>query len=242
MWRYVGTVLILAFSACGAFAQEQECGEVDIRWATTPTPSSQLAWAAHQKAIAGLRTSTDLILLGDDFAYGWDTRTWNARSSVPADMQNLGAQSEATQHILFRLQDPIFAKVKAKRLLLMVGSINFIIGHKPCAIAAGITAVVDRVKEIWPTTDISVLEITPQGDGFKFRDETRRATNALIRKIPGVKTLNIDDQITCQWTEPCRNYAPDKIHFTPEGYRIVFNALQQGPQQLANAGQGQIAK
>ena len=144
--------------------------------------------------------------------------------------------------ILFRLQDPVFAKLKAKRLLLMVGSINFIGGHKPCAIAAGITAVVDRVREIWPTIDITVLEITPQGDGFKFRDEARRATNALIRQIPGVKTLNVDDQITCQWTEPCRNYTPDKIHFTPEGYRMVFGMLHQARQQFADVAQGQTAK
>jgi hypothetical protein len=240
MLRYVGAALIWAFSACGAFAQE--CSEVDILWVTTPTPPSRLAWDAHQRNMAALRTSTNLVLLGDDFAYSWDTRTWDARTSVPTDVQKLGAPSEATQHILFRLKDPAFAKLKAKRLLLMVGSNNFIGGSKPCAIAAGIAAVVDRVREIWPTIDISVLEITPQGDGFKLRDEERRATNALIRKIPDVKTLNVDDQITCQWTEPCRNYTPDKIHFTPDGYRVVFNTLRQGWQQLADVGQEQIAK
>jgi hypothetical protein len=239
MLRYIGAALLWVLSVCGAAAED--CGEVDILWATTPTPSSQLAWGAHQRAMAALRTKTDLILLGDDFAYSWDTRTWDARISVPTDVQNLGAPSEATQHILFRLKDPAFAKLKAQRLLLMVGSINFITGHKPCAIAAGIAAVVGRIREIWPTIDITVLEITPQGDGFKFREEVRRATNTEIRKIPGAKTLNIDDQITCRWTEPCRNYTPDKIHFTPEGYRLIFNMLHQSRQQLAG-GQRQLAE
>src|SRR4051812_4335362 len=163
MLRYLGVALICAFSAFGASAQE--CTEVDILWMTTPAPPSRLAWDGHQRNMAALRASANLVVLGDDFANSWDTRTWDART-VPTNVQKLGVPSETTQHTLFRLKDPSFAKLKAKQLLLMAGSINFIAGSKPCAIAAGIAAVVGRVREIWPTIDITILEITPQGDGF----------------------------------------------------------------------------
>ena len=64
--------------------------------------------------------------------------------------------------------------------------------------------------------------------GFRHagHDDVRRATNELIRKISGIKTANVDDQITCGWTEPCTFYARDKIHFTTEGYNLLYKTVR----------------
>jgi lysophospholipase L1-like esterase len=97
---------------------------------------------------------------------------------------------------------------------------------EPCAIVIGIKKIIERVKEIWPRTEISFLEIPPRGDHFAFKNNERTEINAAMRQFSGVKTINVDDAITCRWHQPCGYYEEDEVHFTETGYQLLGQIIK----------------
>jgi lysophospholipase L1-like esterase len=52
-----------------------------------------------------------------------------------------------------------------------------------------------------------------------------------MHNVPGIETVNVDDEITCGWKEEsvsgaCPNYLPDKLHFSAAGYETILNRLR----------------
>ena len=100
---------------------------------------------------------------------------------------------------------------------------------KPCAVVAGLKKVIKRVKSIWPPAQVVLLEITPRGKDFLEYNSSRVEINAEMHSVPGLKTVNVDDEITCGWQQesasgPCPNYT-DNLHFSAAGYAIIRKHL-----------------
>jgi lysophospholipase L1-like esterase len=112
-------------------------------------------------------------------------------------------------------------------VFIMLGT-NNLPDSKPCAVIAGLKKVIEHVKSAWPVAQVVLLEIPPRGKGFLEYNHSRVEINDAMQKV--IKTVNVDDEITCGWEEqgtsgPCPNYALDKLHFSPVGYRIILQRL-----------------
>ena len=194
------------------------CDANDILVTTTPTPPPTAdRWRLYRRELESIsRTHLDLVLLGDSLAELWNSEMWQ-----PKHVLNLGVGGDDTQRVLWRLSSRKIAKLRPRHVLIILGSNNLAFG-KACAITAGLKRVIARTASLWPLTRITFLEIPPNGEHFTYRNDDRMQVNASIRKFRGIKTVNIDNTITCHWKQPCRNYREDNLHFTYAGYRAIF--------------------
>jgi hypothetical protein len=76
-----------------------------------------------------------------------------------------------------------------------------------------------------PMAQIAFLNIPPRDEGFVGCNNNRAEINEAINKVPGIKTINIDEEITCGWKIRAPNYALDNLHFSRAGFAIIFKHL-----------------
>jgi lysophospholipase L1-like esterase len=212
----------VAFSLSTAMAADT-CDRFEELFATTPAPPQNPSqWKFYSERLAAiLPGDSDLLLIGDSLA-----QLWPDVSLSPLRVANLGIGGDSTQHLLWRLASPELSTLKPIKVLIVIGTNNLGTGSQPCAIVAGIRKIIGKVGETWPSAQAAFLEITPRGADFGFNNTWRLETNAAVRLIPGVKTINVDDAITCDWHVPCQNYGDDNLHFSPAGYEIVGKAVK----------------
>lgn len=202
----------------------QACSGLEIT--TTPAPPPSLRsralyfWQLHSV----VSSDVDLILLGDFLAGGWDKKMFQPMSVV-----NLGIGGDRTQNVLWRLASPEWSKLKPTNVVIILGTNNLGAHDRSCAVIAGLKKVIERGKLIWPSTKIVFLEITPRGAAFLEYNSDRVEINAAIRDLAGIKTINVDDQITCgrQTAGQCPNYITDNLHFSTLGYQLILKNLMQ---------------
>jgi lysophospholipase L1-like esterase len=213
---------LIFFAIQSTTAQAGEpCDEIDRLATTTPAPPfSANRWRLHRQELAtAFRSNADILLLGDSLA-----ELWNAQMLEPNRVLNLGVGGDDTEHVLWRLSAPELENLKPSNVLIILGTNN--LGNaKACAISAGLKQVFERVAALWPSTKIAFLEIPPRGVGFRYLNDDRMEVNNSVRHFSGVKTINVDDSITCGWKQPCQNYSVDNLHFTKAGYQIILHAV-----------------
>ncbi len=176
----------------------------------------------YRRELASVKSARfDLILLGDSLAELWNTEMWEPKHTL-----NLGVGGDDTQRVLWRLASPKLAKLRPRRVLI-ISAQEYLGFAKACAITEGLKRVIKRTSRLWPTAKITLLEITPKGEKFTRMNGDRVQVNAALRKIGGIKTINVDDIITCNWTEPCEYYREDKLHFTEAGYLAILPAVKR---------------
>jgi len=168
-----------------------------------------------------VHTDADIVLIGDSLVQFWDTKTW-----APIRAVNLGVAGDRTQHVLWRLSTSDWSKISSKKILIILGTNNLSVGDKPCAITFGLSKVVERVAQLWPSAQIGYVDIPPRGMQFQGVNEARTEVNNAMHLLPGIKSINVDNAVTCGWRQPCQNYAPDNLHFTASGYEILLNAVK----------------
>jgi lysophospholipase L1-like esterase/pimeloyl-ACP methyl ester carboxylesterase len=185
------------------------------RLTTTPArPQFVAGWKrhlAHRKETAG--SSAELVLIGDSLVEYWPA------TSFPQRQLNLGVAADRTQHVLWRLGTANLARLAPAHVVVMVGTNNLASGDDPAAIAAGITAIVRRLGDIWPSAQVLTIEIPPCGPEFRFNAHTRFLANRLLRASHD--TLNIDQEMTGGFNPRSPNYHPDHIHFSQQGYDVL---------------------
>jgi lysophospholipase L1-like esterase len=219
------TALVAAVWAvllCSGPASAETCDGFEELFTTTPAPPQNPAlWRFYSERLAATPPgSYDLLLLGDSLA-----ELWPDASFSPLKAANLGVGGDGTQHLLWRLESPEMKTLKLGKVLIVIGT-NNLGGSQSCAIAAGISKVVEKANAIWPSSQIAFLDIPPRGVDFKFNNDRRLATNAAVRQIPDLRSIDVDDAITCRWKAPCVNYGDDNLHFSEAGYRILGKAVR----------------
>jgi GDSL-like Lipase/Acylhydrolase family len=144
-----------------------------------------------------------LILLGDSLAEYWDTRAFS-----PFNVVNLGVAGDKTQNEIWHLNTDEWSKFKPRGVLIMLGT-NNLPDDKPCAIVAGLKKVIERVKSIWPLAHVFPLEIPPRGEDFLKHNKSRVQINEQMRRVPRIKSVNADDELTVggrtKASGPCPN-------------------------------------
>ena len=224
-----GTIIAAVTTACAALSLStalaaETCDHFEELLTTTPAPPHTAGpWKLYYQKLAAIQPGNyDLLLIGDSLADAWP-----ADSLSPLQVANFGIGGDETQNVLWRLASPELAKLKPRKVLVVIGTNNLGAGNPPCATVAGINKIIEKVRETWPSAQIAFLEIPPRGTaGFKFNNDWRLETNAAVGHIKGVTTINVDNAITCNWHVPCENYADDNSHFSQAGYQILGKAVK----------------
>ena len=230
-----GALLILAVSIgpgrpAGAGAPpDPSCDPAAVARTTTAAPPAIAS--VLQDSRAALQTvdpGVDTILIGDSLTRRWPM-TLVQRTLPGRSVFNDGMESARTQTILWRLSAPKLRSLGPRRVVLLIGTNNLMAGDAPCAIVAGIQAIVATVDAMWNEPILRVIDILPVGEKGAFREAERQQVDNgvrdLLRRRGAGSIRNVDQAISCGGSATCANFLPDHIHLTPAGYDVLRSAL-----------------
>jgi lysophospholipase L1-like esterase len=209
--------------------------------ALTPVPKLEQDsydwYARHQAELAlGPAADPEVVLIGDSITHFWGGQP-KSQANAPAvwdelfagrRVVNLGFGWDRTQNVLWRLDHGEFDGWRPKLVVVLIGT-NNLTGtdhareNTPAEIAAGIAAVVDRVRAKSPFSQVLLMGILPRGEAANdpFRPKIK-AVNALLAPFAAGAQIGFVD-LADKLLEPDGRLspavAPDGTHPSPEGYR-----------------------
>lgn len=174
----------------------------------------------------------DLIFLGDSITQGWEGKdavpVWNKYYGARKAM-NAGIGGDRTQHVLWRLDNGNIAGIKPKLAVIMIGT-NNAGADTPEDIAAGIKAIVVKLRDKLPETKILLLGIFPRG--AKPDDKARQVNikaNELAKTVADDKNvfyLDIGDKFLEPDGTLSKEIMPDLLHLNAKSYEIWAKATE----------------
>lgn len=183
-----------------------------------------------------------IVFLGDSITQGWGgagKESWNT-TWAPLKAANFGIGGDRTEHVLWRLDHGNFEGLKPKLTVLMIGTNNT--GHRmdPAAeTAAGIKAILEKLKSKQPEMKILLLGIFPRGE--KKDNPQRIRTNEINQLLPALadgKQVHFLD-ISSSFLQPdgtlSREVMPDFLHLSPKGYALWTSAIEPKVKELTAA-------
>lgn len=182
----------------------------------------------NSRAVPG---QVDLVFIGDSITQGWEgagRATWDkfvgSRKAI-----NVGISGDRTQHVLWRLDNGNVAGISPKVAVVMIGT-NNAAANDPAHTAAGIEAIVGKLRDKLPNTKILLLGVFPRGG--TPADALRRknaAVNEIIATLDdgrhvfyldiGPKFLTADGTLE-------KSIMPDLLHLSPRGYEIWAESME----------------
>lgn len=240
MRRWLGCTLALGlllgpFMPLDARADEAACDPLAID--LTVTPQRTLIYASLRETVqvqAARPDKADVVLIGDSLLAGWRS---DLPSTFPATaIYDFAVGGDRVPTVLWRFENTDLSHLRPAAAVLLIGTNDLGAGTPSCAVAAGIEAIVEKLRTLWPETQVLVLTIPPRGPDFHVIDDRRLEVNkaivALGSRSDRVQAVPIDDNaFTCgqyaaapltTGTEArrlsCANYADDNLHFSTEGY------------------------
>ncbi|MGL5095531.1 MAG: GDSL-type esterase/lipase family protein [Planctomycetia bacterium] len=161
----------------------------------TPVPRDAGWMERHElisaNAAAG-KDAVEVVFLGDSITQGWEgdgKEVWT-KFYAPRHSLNAGISGDRTQHVLWRLDHGNVDGLSPKLAVLMIGTNNS--GSNTSEqIAAGVTAVVAKIREKLPKTKVLVLGVFPRG--ATADDPLRKknaAANAVVAKLDDGKMVH----------------------------------------------------
>jgi lysophospholipase L1-like esterase len=221
-------VLSIACSPLMAIAQEakkpatvQPVGKINEAW-----------WMARHKSMNERvkKGNVDLLLIGDSITHGWEgaKNTWEKyygkRNAV-----NLGIGGDGTQHVLWRLENGNIDGISPKLAVLMIGT-NNAGGNSSEDIAAGIKAIVEKLRAKLPQTKVLILGIFPRGTNNedRLRKVNMKASEIAAKLADGkmVFYLDIGPKFLSSDGTLSKDIMPDQLHPNAKGYQIWAEAME----------------
>ncbi len=201
--------------------------------AVIPVPRNDKWWMnRHESMNARVKQgNVDLILIGDSITHGWE----NAGKAVwdefygKRNAVNLGIGGDRTQHVLWRLDNGNIDGISPKLAVLMIGTNNSG-SNTPEEIAAGVKAIVEKLRAKLPQTKVLILAIFPRGanNDDPLRQVNTKA-NEIIAKLAdgnmilyldfGQKFLKEDGTLT-------KDVMPDLLHLNAASYRSWAESIE----------------
>ena len=231
--------------------------EEEIRQATTPTAKLSLDWwkARHEAKLLDRESRPiDIVFIGDSITHGWEVEFGEAGYglAIPEETKqyylegagrvvydeywkdcnvlNIGFGGDETQNLLWRLDTGAVDNIKPKMLVLMIGINNIGVSHHSArATAAGIKAVLNKIREKLPETKIVLMAILPIRDKNGQERHVVNETNKIIEKFADNETiffLNMNDKFLDENEDILVRYMPEQVHPNADGYRIWTKMLQ----------------
>lgn len=201
--------------------------------AVVPVPRQDKWWMdRHESMNARVKQgNVDLILIGDSITHGWEKAgkgVWDEfygkRNAV-----NLGIGGDRTQHVLWRLDNGNIEGISPKLAVLMIGTNNSG-DNTPEEIAAGVKAIVEKLRTKLPQTKVLILAIFPRGANMDDpRRQVNMKANEIIAKLAdgdmvryldfGAKFLNADGTLS-------KEVMPDLLHLNEKSYRTWAESIE----------------
>jgi beta-glucosidase len=184
----------------------------------------------------------DLAFIGDSITRRWRGKEnqgswekyWGKYKAV-----NMGIGGDATQNVLFRLQNGQLDGYQARVFVVMIGT-NNCWGRTTDtnAVAAGIKKILDLIQSKQPQAKILLLSILPTGAKPNPGRETRLSINKLIEKFAGgqVQYMDIWDKFLTPDGKITKELMPDELHLSPLAYEVWSEAIKGKIEELMNAG------
>lgn len=204
---------------------------------TTPKErTDELGKSQYQEINADIKKmagTIDLAFIGDSITRRWRgegnkevwDKYWGSYRAV-----NMGIGGDATQNVLWRLENGQLDGYEARVFVVMIGT-NNCWGKEtvPADVAAGIKAILDLIHAKQPKARILLLSILPTGDKPNPGREPRAAINSLISKFQSSSVHYMD--ISAKFLEPdgaiSKDVMPDSLHLAPKGYEIWSEAIKE---------------
>jgi lysophospholipase L1-like esterase len=183
--------------------------------------------------------NVDLVFVGDSITQGWEGKgkeVWK-KFYDKRNAANLGISGDQTQHVLWRLDNGNIEGISPKLAIIMIGTNNAGAKQKTEDIAAGVKAIVEKLREKLPQTKLLLLAIFPRGaddsdpkreDKMKFND-TNSKVNEMISKLADDKMIfymDINDKFLDSEHKLTKEIMPDFLHPNAKGYTIWAEAIE----------------
>jgi len=199
--------------------------------------ASASEWQARHEALlrAPGRSAARLVLLGDSLAEGWYAsrafkKQWGKHKPL-----NLALDGDQTQQVLWRVEHGALAGLSPRLVIVSAGSENLTHGFSAMETARGVSALLDRIVEQLPASQILLLALLPRGatatDPLRVAGD---ATNAELRRLggtpitfvePGSVFLESDGTLT-------PDVMADDVHLNALGYEALTMSVSLVAQDL----------
>jgi beta-glucosidase len=208
---------------------------------TKPIPREG-GWMTRQESInaRAKQGNVDLIFIGDSITQGWEgngkdvwQRYYGGRHAM-----NAGIGGDRTEHVLWRLDNGNIDGINPKLAVVMIGTNNAKGGNTSKEIAAGIKAIVERLRSKLPNTKVLLLGVFPRGEDNK--DEIRKVNtgvNKIISELADDKNvfyLDIGPNFLMGGGVLPKETMPDLLHLSPQGYAIWAASIEPMVTKLMN--------
>jgi lysophospholipase L1-like esterase len=211
--------------------------------ALRPKPRRAVWWyKKHERINREVRLAgrkAQLIFVGDSITEGWrlDGKAVWPRRYARRHALNLGLGGDQTGHLLWRLGHGNLTGLSPRLAVVLIGVNNaFSRAHSARDIAAGIGAVVRKLRSQLPRTQVLVLGVFPCGQTSKGRLRGKvTAINTLAAKLADGKRvhyLDIGERFLQKNGSISQEVMYDYLHLTERGYRIWARALEPSLRRL----------
>ena len=181
--------------------------------------------------------NADLLFIGDSITQGWEgagkgvwEKFYGKRNAV-----NLGIGGDRTQHVLWRLDNGNLYNIHPKLAVLMIGTNNSGTNTSE-QIAAGVKAIVEKLRAKLPETKVLVLGIFPRGpnkeDGKRKINE---GANAIIKGLADDKMvfyLDIGPNFLQDDGTLSKEVMPDLLHLNEKSYTTWAESIEPKVKEL----------
>ena len=181
--------------------------------------------------------NVDLLFIGDSITQGWEragATTWKEfyekRNAV-----NLGIGGDRTQHVLWRLDNGNIEGIKPKLAVLMIGTNNSGTNTSE-QIAAGVKAIVEKLRTKLPDTKVLILGIFPRGENKENKQrQVNEGANEIIKKLADDKMVfyqDIGPAFLMADGTLSREVMPDLLHLNDKSYKIWAESIEPNVKKL----------
>ncbi|XP_037517442.1 platelet-activating factor acetylhydrolase IB subunit alpha1 [Rhipicephalus sanguineus] len=213
---------------------------------TVPAPGASVdgddRWLClHKLFLAeGTEKEPDVVVLGDyTVAFLQQSEVWE-NYFAPLHCLNFGIPEDRIENVLWRIENGELDNIKAKVVVLSVGSNNNT--SSPEAVAEGIVTCTTAIKSRLPEAQVVVLKLLPCGQHPNSQRDRRRQINELLAKAlkgqPQVQLVDLDPGLVRPDGTIGYHDMFDFLHLSRQGYVSTFEPLADLVAQLLREAAG----
>ena len=189
----------------------------------------------HEQKLADKKQQgqVDLLMIGDSITHGWEGAGKPVWEEYYAKRKafNIGFSGDRTEQVLWRIDHGEVDEIAPRLAVIMIGTNNT--GHRqdaPEHTAAGIQAIVERLRKKLPQTKVLLLAIFPRG--AKPTDKLRQINDAINQRISKLADdkhvfyLDINDTFLEDDGTLPKSIMPDLLHPNRKGYEMWAQAME----------------
>lgn len=232
----LGGILFTA-TACSAQEKSYENASFPAIVPEVQTAEWAQSWwmPRHEEKLEALKNTdkVDLLMIGDSITHGWESggkKVWDEFYSE-RNAFNIGFSGDRTEQVIWRLQHGEVEGISPKVAVVMIGTNNT--GHRADPAdqtAAGVSAILEELKERLPKTKVLLLAIFPRGEKPDNKERMLNdEINERLEKLADDKRvffLDIGDKFLTDEGILAETIMPDRLHPNESGYRIWAEAIE----------------